>query len=511
MKRFLAASSEVERVVPNALFDSRPHSNSAKIQGGLGTSRSTLALFALLLTGCAVGPNYQQPKTETPAAFAEPGPWKAAAPKDTLPKGAWWSIFHDPALDTLEQQATAASPTLQAAVARRDQAYAVAGVSRADYFPLLSIDPSGSRTRYSGNRQVPPGASNAAYTVNSYTLPLDLGYELDLWGRVRRANESARALADASDATYHSILLGVQADVAQNYFVLRALSTEHALVVRSIKTRQDALDLVNTRFKGGASGRLDVLRAETELATAQNDALVLDQRRTALQHLLAVLCGQLPGSFKLPDSPVAATGAGSETPDINLPALPVGLPSELLERRPDVAAAERTLSAFNAQIGVAKAAFFPQIHLIGSAGYNSNDLDTLLDSGSHAWSFGPSITLPVFQGGRNTANYERAKAAYAEANANYRQRVLVAFQDVEDGLSALRFLDGEAEAIGRAVTSAREAADLSTVRYKAGLVSYLEVVDAERTALQNERTASQLNGQRFSAIVLLVKALGGGW
>ena len=461
------------------------------------------ALVLLALAGCAVGPDYQRPATAAPAAFTESGPWKAAAPKDTLPKGAWWGVFHDPALDSLEQQATAASPTVQAAIARRDQARAVAGLSRADYFPQLALDPSASRARYSGNRQTQVPATRAAYVTNSFNLPLDLSYELDLWGRVRRSNESARAVAEASDAAYHTVLLGVQADVASNYFVLRSLATEYALVARSIATRQEALDLVNKRYSGGASGRLDVLRAETELATAQSDALALDQRRTALQHALAVLCGQLPEAFQFP--------AATATAELTLPALPVGLPSELLERRPDVAAAERTLVAVNAQIGVAKAAFFPAIRLIGSAGYNSSELDSLLNSDSRQWSLGPSISLPIFQGGRNTANYERAQAAYTEAVATYRSRVLVAFQEVEDGLSGLRYLDEQSTVITRAVSSSREAAQLSTVRYKAGLVSYLEVVDAERTALQNERTASQLNAQRFVASVLLVKALGGGW
>ncbi len=464
----------------------------------------TPGLVLLLLTGCAVGPDYKQPDVAatSPAAFAETGPWKVAAPKDDLPKGTWWKIFHDPALDALEASAAAASPTLQAAIARRDQAFALAGLSRADYFPSLSLDPSASRARYSGNRQTQVPATRASYTDNSFNLPLDLSYELDLWGRVRRANESARALAEASAATYQTVLLGVQADVASAYFTLRSLAMERELVGRSIQTRRDALDLVQKRFAGGASAQLDVLRAQTELATAESDALAIDQRRAALRHTLAVLCGQSPEKFKVDDS--AALPA-------TVPALPVGLPSELLERRPDVATAERTLAASNAQIGVAKAAFFPAIKLIGSAGYNSDDLGTLLNSDSRQWSLGPAISLPIFQGGRNVANYDRAKAAYAESVASYRLRVLVAFQEVEDGLSGLRYLDGQAEALTRAVTASRQAASLSTVRYKAGLVSYLEVVDAERTALQNERTATQLATQRLTASILLVKALGGGW
>ncbi len=510
--RIKPISGEVERVSPNALFDSCSHPAHAAISGAWRAARSTfepccqpaVLLALLVLTGCAVGPDYRQPDVAAtaPAAFAEAGPWQVAAPKDDLPKGSWWKIFHDPALDTLETQAAAASPTLQAAVARRDQAFAAAGISRADYFPSLSLDPSGSRSRYSGNREVPPGASHASYTTDSYNLPLDLSYELDLWGRVRRSNESARALADASNAAYQTVLLGVQADVAQAYFTLRSLATERDLVVRSIETRRLALELVQKLFSGGASAKLDVLRAETELASAESDALVLDQRRAALRHALAVLCGQSPEGFAVDDRTALP---------VTVPALPVSLPSEVLERRPDVAAAERTLAASNAQIGVAKAAFFPSIKLIGSAGYNSTDLNSLLNSDSRQWSLGPAISLPIFQGGRNVANYDRAKAAYAESVASYRTRVLVAFQEVEDGLNGLRYLDEQSAVLARAVSSSREAAKLSTVRYKSGLVSYLEVVDAERTALQTELTATELNAQRFVTSVLLIKALGGGW
>ncbi len=507
MRRFF--SQPVERVDLNALFGSvsdftrtAPVSALGSTRSTLGQIRATAALALLFLAGCAVGPDYKKPETATPEAFSENGPWKVAAPKDALPKGAWWKIFQDPALDALEDQSLKASPTLQSAIARRDEAFAIAGISRADFFPQLSLDPSASRARYSGQRQTQIPATRDSYTATSINVPLDLSYELDLWGRVRRSNESARALAEASDAAYQNVLLGVQGDVAQAYFTLRSLARERTLVTRSIATRRDALDLVRKRFNGGASDRLDVLQAETELASAESDLLVLDQQRGVLRHALAVLCGQLPGQFALnEEAPWNAT----------VPVLPVGLPSELLERRPDVAAAERTLAAFNAQIGVAKAAFFPSIHLIGSAGYNSDELNSLFNWDSRQWSLGPFISLPLFQGGRNVANYDRAKAAYEEAVGNYRQSVLVAFRDVEDSLGSLRYYDEQAEVLARAVTSSREAADLSTVRYKAGLVSYLEVVDAERTALQNERIAEELNARRFTVSVLLVKAFGGGW
>ncbi len=455
-----------------------------------------------LLAGCAVGPDYRPPVVARPAAFAEKGPWKVAEPRDALPRGAWWSVFHDPELDRLETLASAASPNLQAAAARRDQALALAGVSRADLLPQLSLDPNGSRTRYSGHRQTPPGVGHSIYTTDSYSLPLDLSYEVDLWGRVRRLDQSARAQAQAASALYQSALLGLQADVAQAYFNLRALARETTVVKAGVETRKEGLKLIRIRFAGGASGELDVLNAQTELASAQNDLLGLEQRRTALLHALAVLCGQLPESFAVKaDEPLAGSP----------PALPVGLPSELLERRPDVAAAERTMAAFNAQIGVAKAAFFPDIRLVGSAGYNSSDLNTLLTPDSGQWTFAPMISLPLFTGGRNRANYERAKAAYREAAAHYRAQVLVAFQEVEDGLSALRSLNAQARIVRRAVESSRKAADLSAFRYREGLVNYLEVMDAERSALQFERLSSQLEAQRYAASITLVKALGGGW
>ncbi|SRR5258708_3308341 len=467
-------------------------------------SRNTtvLAPFSLLLLGgCAVGPDYKKPPTPAPIVYSDPGPWKEAAPKDALSKGPWWEIFNDPALSGLEKDAVSASPTIQASLARLEQARAIARISSADFYPSLSLDPSASRARYSGNRPIQTTATRVPYTANTFLLPLDLNYEIDLFGRVRRSNESIRALAQAGEAAYQNLLLSLEANIAQTYFVFRSLGDEYALVNRSIETRRQALDLVLKRYRGGASGELDVRRAETELANAEADAIALEGRRRQLSHSLAVLCGQMPSSFSLPDAPLTAS----------VPLLPVGLPSELLERRPDVAQAERALASANALIGVAKAAFFPSIHLIGSAGYNSDQLDSLFHWDSRQWSLGPFVSLPIFQGGRNKANYERAKAAYDEAISNYRQSVLIAFQDVEDGLSGLRLLENETQALKRAAVAARQAADLSTIRYKSGLVSYLEVVDSERTALQAERALTQVQGQRLTTSVFMIKALGGGW
>ncbi len=459
--------------------------------------------LGLLLGGCAVGPDYRRPPAETPAGFSEAGlepgaPWRVAVPKDHLPKGAWWTIYGDPVLDRLAQQATGASPTIQAAVARRDQARATARIDGADAFPALAVDASATRSRTAANRR-----TGAAGSVgNSFVLPVDASYELDLWGRVRRTRESAAARAEAADADYHAVLLGVQADAVRAYVSLRALDVERDLVQRTAASRQRSLDIVRKQVALGAVGPLDASLAETDLATAQGDLVAIDQNRAALRHGLAVLCGTLPESFTLAadPSPLAAP-----------PAIPIGLPSELLERRPDVATDERLLASASAQIGIAEAAFFPSVTLFGSVGYSSSSAGSLLDWSSRIWSIGPGVTLPLFQGGRLTANRDRAEAAYAEAVANYRQAVLTAFQEVESALSDVARLRERAEFTAQAVRSSRRAADLTGQRYRAGQVGYLDVIAAERIAIANERLQVQLQGQQLVATVVLIKALGGGW
>lgn len=451
---------------------------------------------SLLLSGCLVGPDYRRPVVETPAAFTEPGPWKESAPRDHLPKGNWWTIYRDPVLDRLVTQATAANQTIAGAVARRDQARALARMDRADLFPQVSVNASAERGR------TPPSPRSSAETSNTFILPLDFSYELDLWGRARRANESARARAEASEADYHNVLLGVQTDVARAYFTLRSLDLERSLVARNRESRQRALEIVNRRQELGASAELDVNLAQTELATSESDLIAIDQDRSGLRYALAVLCGQMPETFALEEN-TAPLGPA--------PAIPVGLPSELLERRPDVASAERTLAATNAQIGVAKAAFFPAIGLTGTAGYRSSELDSLLKWDSRQWAFGPSLSLPVFEGGHNRANYERTRALYEEAFAAYRQSLLVAFSEVETTLSDVRRFAERSFVVDRAVASSRRAADLVMIRYRGGQIGFLDVTAAERTAIANERLAVQIRGQHLISSVLLVKALGGGW
>jgi multidrug efflux system outer membrane protein len=456
---------------------------------------------AAFAAGCAVGPDYKRPAVETPRAYSETGPWKLAEPKDAVPKAEWWKVFHDPTLDGLESHAVAASPTLGAALARYDEALAVARATRGSLYPALSADAAASRERYSANRQSEFPSERFAYTTSSFDLPLDLSYEIDLFGAARRSAESAQAAAESQGALYQNVLLTLQAGVAQNYFTLRSLISQRDLLTRNISLLSDALDLVHKLRKGGANSDLDVYQAETELETVQSSAIATDRAIAEQRHALAVLVGENPEAFRIDLAPL----------DTATPGVPTGLPSELLERRPDVAAAERALAAANARIGVAKAAFFPSIGLTAFAGANSNDLNNLLTWGSREWGAGPFVSVPIFSGGTSLANYRQAQAAYREALGNYRQQVLVAFQEVEDGLSDLRLLANQSEILTSAVKSSGGASKLSIIRYKAGLVSYIEVIDSQRTQLDSEISLVQARAGRLSATVQLIRALGGGW
>jgi hydrophobe/amphiphile efflux-1 (HAE1) family protein/NodT family efflux transporter outer membrane factor (OMF) lipoprotein len=449
-----------------------------------------------------IGPDYQPPTNSVPEHFKaeELGQWKEGRPLDNVPKGNWWEVFGDTNLNALEIQAFGANQNLRAAVARVDQARATARVARADLLPGVNFDPSFNRQRYSPNQQPNYGA----LTASTWQAPLDLSYEIDIWGRVRRSFESARADAQGSLAAFGNVLLTLQSDVAQNYFRLQSLDAEIATVVGTVGLRKEQVRLVRSRFHGGIGNDLDIARAETELATTEAEAASLAQSRAELENALAILVGQNPTAFHL----VEVVPGNWNPPS---PEIPAGLPSDLLERRPDVAQAERQLASSNALIGVAKAAFFPVVTLTGSGGYLSADADSLFNWSSRVWSIGPSISLPIFTGGRNKAGLQRAKFAFEESVANYRQQVLVAFGEVEDSLSAIRHLKDQAVAQQRAVTNSRRAAKLATDRYRSGIVSYIEVVDAEREALQAERDNDLLAGQRLIAAVQLVKALGGGW
>ena len=451
----------------------------------------------LSLNGCAVGPDYQRPPVEVPKN------WKEAVPRDAESRARWWEIFGNPELNALEAQALVANQTLKGAVARVEEARQIARISAADFYPTITFDPTATREGYPANRltTIPQTKTLPPFTSNLFTVPLDLTYEVDVWGRVRRSYEAAKEEAQASAADYQTVLLTLTSDVAQNYFLLRSLDAEIALLKSTVQLRKEALDLVRYRFEGGVANQLELSQAETDLATTEAQAIALEQRRAQLEDALAVLLGKPASEFSMPREPLGVLP----------PVIPAGLPSDLLERRPDVAQAERLMAASNARIGVAKAAFFPSIQLTGSAGFQSTDLASLFKWENRMWAIGSGLFTPIFEGGRIRANYEASKAQYEQAVATYRQQVLVAFRDVEDALAGIRVLADQAQAQARAVTSARKTTEVATLRYREGLSNYLEVVDAQRTQLDNERGAVQILGQRFASSVLLVKALGGGW
>ncbi len=488
-------------------MQSKKHSQEiATVDDGAGVRRvaSLAGVFvALFICGCTVGPNYKRPSVDVPSSYKEPPPqgWKEAAPHDEIAKGNWWEAFSDSQLNDLETQALALNQTLQAAVARVIQARASVRVTRADIFPAVNVDPSAGRARQSGTRPNPPGFAGTAFTANTITLPLDVSYEVDLWGRVRRSVESARAQAQASQADYENILLTLKSDVAQNYFSLRYVDVDRRILSNNIELLKKALDLTQTRHSGGVASGLDVSEAETLLATTQATYAGLGLQRAQFEHALAVLVGKTAAEFSIPEKPLV----------LEPPAIPPGLPSDLLERRPDIARAERVMASANAQIGVARAAFFPSLNLTGSAGYLSDDLVKLFNLSSTIWSVAAGASQPLYAGGRISANFERSKAAYDESAANYRQQVLLAFQEVEDGLSGLRVLEEQEAAQNKAVASSRKTVDISTARYKEGLANFLEVIDAERTVLENEQESAQLRELRLLTTVQFIKALGGGW
>jgi outer membrane protein, multidrug efflux system len=446
----------------------------------------------------SVGPDYQRPAVPDQANFADDlGKWQLGNPADTLPRGLWWTVFNDKTLNQLIVRVAIDNQNLQAAAARVTEARALSRAAKADFFPSLALDPTANRFRSSGENGLP------SVQGESFRVPVDMGWELDLWGRVRRSVEAAKNDSLAREAAYYALELAVQTEVAQTYLSLRAKETEQQLFQQSIKLRQENLNMVQSRVKAGISTDLDLSRAETELATAQSDNVGISRDLETLRNALALLVGTTPAGLKLKAAALSLDSAP--------PILPAGLPSSLLERRPDIAEAERNLMAANARIGVAKAAFFPTIRLTGFGGYESADIDTLFNWQARAWSLGPSISLPIFQGGRNRANLKRSEAAYEAAVATYRQSVLVAFREVQDALTGSRLLATQTDFQKKAVVNARQAASLSRKQFEAGLISYFEVLDAERNALAAESQLARLTGQRFVTSTQLIKALGGGW
>jgi multidrug efflux pump len=473
-----------------------------------GTSVAALALLlggSLFLTAnsaqagsLTIGPDYQRPTNGIPAAFRDAPAWKEAAPADAHSKGRWWDIFNDPALSELIECATTNNQSLKASLARFDQARAAARITRSEFFPTLNFNPEFERKRFSPNEN----PSFGDITASTIRTPLDLSYEIDLWGRVRRSFQSARAEAQASAADVHNTLLSIQAEVAQNYFTLRAIDRQRATTRISIRLRREARDILQARVNAGATPELDLARADTAVATAEVEMNRLERSRNSTEVALAVLTGAAAPQFDL---------AEIDEKVLPLPAVPPALPSVLLERRPDVAAAERHLAAANARIGVAKAAFFPVLRLTGSAGFVSAELDSLFNWESRVWSLGPSLSLPIFAGGRNRANLARARGAFEESAALYRQQLLVAFGEVQENLTALKILSTEAEAVARAQDAAQRTLQFASARYEGGVASYLEVIESQRTLLVAELDAAQLHGRRQATLVQLIKALGGGW
>jgi len=466
---------------------------SLRQRAALGGALVTL----MALSACMVGPEYRKPDTASPAG------WKTTP--EAGAQGAvgerWWEVYNDPILSSLEDQAEFASPQIAAAIARVTQARAIARITDADLYPSVSVDPTIDRTRQSGNRPIQPGSPVVPYAANRFRVPLDVSYEVDAWGKIRRASESATAQAQAVANAYGTVRITLHADVAQAYFAIRSLDSEYEILRRTIDYQKQGSEIIRARFRGGASSELDVVRADAEVATNEAELVSVERRRAELENALAVLVGKMPADFSVPPLPL----------DIRPPSIPVGLPSELLQRRPDVAQAERLLAARNAEIGVAQAAYFPTIRLTAGFGFESSDLSDFIKTDSAIWTLAAGLSQPIFDGGRIKGNVDRAKAAYEENLAVYRQQVLVAFQEVETALSGLRLLAQQADAQSRAVTNSERASEIATSRYRAGLVFFLDVLDAERTTLSNRRAATQTQAAQLITSVGLIKALGGGW
>lgn len=470
-----------------------------------------LAVAGLILSGCKVGPDYHLPAAlgtnALPAQFSGISAtnqqiWKAAEPAAHLPRDAWWELFQDPVLNRLEAAAATSNQQLMAAFARFQQARASFNLARSGLFPRAFLTPNVVRQRTSANEPSDGHAAGISPTYNTFTLQSEVAWEVDLWGRVRREVESAQAQLDANAADLQSVKLAIEAEVAADYFTLRALDSEHELLSRTADAFRRSLELTLNRRKAGVASDLDVSQAQTQLRTTEALLPALRLQRIKILHALATLCGQAATGFT-----VAAVTEPLSAPT----SVPVGLPSELLERRPDIASAERLMASANAQVGVAVGAFYPRIQLHGLAGLQSLDASSWFDWPSRFWAIGPSLELPLFTGGRNRAQLAFARAAYDETVANYRQTVLTAFQEVEDQIAAQQLLDDQLKTEAAALEAAQRNLEIANNRYKAGLVTYLEVAVAQSTELNIERTVVQLRGDKLVAAVALIKSIGGGW
>lgn len=453
----------------------------------------------LLAASCTVGPNYKRPDMPGSKGWKEGKASAAAKVPDE-----WWKQFHDSTLTHLVGKALSFNQDLKGASARVDTARALVGVKRADWFPQLGMNNNFTEMRNSAGSfggGLKLGNVQDLLEQQRVHSSFDLSYEADVWGRIKRGVEAAGANLQGANDVLDASRLTIAAEVAKNYFLIRSLDEQQGIVQDTIKTREETLNLQETKFKAGLSNESDTTRARTELSLAKSDLITVQRQRGSAEHAIAVLCGEAPANFR-----IAAVKTNHDTP----PGVPVGLPSELLQRRPDVRAAEQKLIAANAEIGVATAAFYPSFKLLGSAGYESLDAGTFLNWENRILSIGPSIGIPIFQGGRNKANLKAAKSQYEEALAAYRQTLLTAFREVEDALLDLKSYASQRKAVEDAVKSSEDTERLARTRHEKGLTSYFDVVDANRTVLQTKLSLAQIEGQRMVATVALYKALGGG-
>ena len=470
------------------------------------------ALLCVLVAGCKeVGPNYSRPTTALAPEFKEQGPsyfnehdgWKVAQPSDASLKGKWWELFNDPQLNALEEQIDPANQTLKEAEANFRAARAEIRFRKADQAPTISVGPSMGVLRESINQPY-FSAANANNITGNLTLPFDLNYEVDLWGRIRRGITAARESAQASAADMETARLSLHAELAVDYFSLRSDDGQMKLLEETVKAYQEALQLTQDRYDGGASPLSDVSEARTQLQTAQVQDTDVGVERAEYEHAIAVLIGKPPAELTIAPTPVTVQGPA-------LPAIPGALPSQLLERRPDIAADERRMAAANEQIGIAEAAFYPTLTISASGGFTGTSLMNWFTIPSRFFAVGPTLTQTLYDHGRRRANSDIALAQYDATVAGYRQTSLNAFQQVEDNLAALHVLETEAEQQRAATQSAEQSLDLFKIRYEGGVDTYLQVVTWQTSALQNERNDIDIERRRLEASVLLIKALGGGW
>ncbi len=473
--------------------------SGAERRGGVASWPLMAIAVALALAGCKAGPDYVRPAVESPAEYREtPVDWKVARPSDDAHRGRWWEAFGDPQLNALVEQVEISNQNVQAAEARYRQAQAAITGARSALFPTVDAQASIVKSRSPVGAL---GGTTAGRIITNRSASVSADWEADLWGRVRRGIESSEAGAQASAADIVSARLSAQSDLATSYFLIRVLDVQKKLLDDTVGAYDRTLELTRNRYKAGVVGKVDVVQAETQLRSTQAQALDIGVQRAQLEHAIALLMGKAPAAFTLPPAPLRIT----------VPEIPLGVPSELLERRSDIAAAERRVAAANAQIGVAQSAFFPALTLSGTLGSRASDPSLWFTTASRFWSIGPAIAQTIFDAGLRRSQTDQAIAAYDATVAEYRQTVLTGFREVEDNLAALRILKEEAEVQDQAVNAARESVAITTNQYKAGTASFLNVAIVQAAQLNNERTAVGILGQRLTAAVALVKALGGGW